>query len=285
MTRVSATKDKRCEMLKYSVAIMVIGACVVGMGCVDNEQSFFIEHAKSPPEPPECVTSEGDPFTTSGGTDLAVAGSYGLTFLVQNGMVAKENYANLQAETNGIFIEGAETNLESVGGELIGETVYYDQPIWVEPEGEGLASAILIGGAEAQALSDGYGCLPVSRSNYPYATLGGTDVNGQAVGRYFEPVYANIRFLGHTNGGLDVETPVIRFLVELCCGCMVDWSTCADPCEAFCNVAEDEFCSAGKFGGGNYPCGNIYFDSSATWQGNCEDDEGNPIDCDCSTCN
>lgn len=281
-TGVPATKHMRCEMLKYSIAIIVIGAWVVGIGCRDNEQSFYIDHVKSAPDAPECVTSEGDPFVTSGGIDLAVAQGYNATMLVTNALVSKENTANLQAETNGIFVDGSETYLESSDGAQIGGTEYFAQPVWLEPEGQGLADALMISSEQVVFLADSLGCLRGSSANYPYDTLGSTDANGQAVGRFFDPVYANVRFLGHTNGTLDVETPELKFLLRLCCGCSVDWSTCVDPCAAYCTAVEEAYCSPGILGDGYYPCSNIYLDGSATWE--CEDDTGATTTCGCETC-
>jgi hypothetical protein len=254
------------------------------MGCVDNAQSFYIAELKAQPDAPECIVSVGDAFTTAGGLDLSVAVGYNAWFMVTNGLVSKENTANLQAETNGIFIEGAEAYLESSGGQNIGDTEYFDQPVWLEPESSGVANALVVSSAQALLLTEQLGCLRATSDNYPYDSLGSTDVNGQVVGRPLEAVYVNVRFLGQTNGTLDQETPWFKFLITLCCGCYVDWATCGDPCEAFCTSPEPEYCNPGVFGDGLYPCSGVYFDPEMTWEGGCEDSAGTPVLCDCSTC-
>ncbi len=279
----SATKHMRCEMLKYSVAIMVIGAWVGGTGCVDNEQSFYIDHVKSQPDAPECVISEGDNWISSTGLDLSVATGYIAPMLVTNALVSRENSANLQAETNGIFVDGAESYLESADGLQIGGTEYFDQPVWIEPESKEIAFAVMVSASQVFTLADDLDCLRATDENYPRDTLGDTDTNGQVVGRSLMSVYANVRLLGHTNGTLDVETQLFRFLINICCGCHIDWGSCADPCTAFCTPPEyDSYCDPGVFGDGVYPCGNIYFDSEATWD--CEDADGLPATCGCETC-
>jgi hypothetical protein len=63
-------------------------------------------------------------------------------------------------------------------------------------------------------------------------------------------VYSVVRFLGHTQGGNEVETNEYSFLVQLCCNCLVNWQNCSTGYNAYCvPPTEYQSCNPGVVSG------------------------------------
>ena len=107
-----------------STALALVIAFVAG-SCVDNEVTFFIEHMKVQPKPPGCTTNTGDEIAASGLVDLATATSFGGWYYVTNHAMIREEYDNLRAETDGIFVDGMEAYVTTTLGTMIGSSEYY----------------------------------------------------------------------------------------------------------------------------------------------------------------
>jgi hypothetical protein len=276
---------RRRRHIMKKAAILTVFVFGLGTGaCVDNEISFFIEHAKAQPEAPNCVWSPSDEFATTGLIDLAFSNVYNQGFLVQNQLMAREDYDNLIAETNGIFVEGYEVSVRLAPNEAVGETERSDVEIYVEPESVGIIVVTTLSEAIVDTL--GGDCLPLSYANYPPDDMfpERQDADGNYVPRDEGFAWVNVRFLGHTNGGLDVETPEFTFGIQLCCGCLVDWSACNDPCERYCKDPEGhKMCTLGVANGDSmFDCRAIYSNPAASWECSGVDEDGNPIDsCNC----
>lgn len=278
------------KVLLFTVLALVLGSCV------DNEISFFVEHAKKQPEAPSCTWSPSDDFAASGTLDLAFSGIYNQGFLVQNQLMIREDYDNLKAETNGIFIEGYEVSVRLSSNEAVGGTETADIEFYVEPESVGVVPVTVLSRTTVDALAEGVNCLRLSRANYPADSVypGYTDVNGEPIPREAGFAYINVRFFGRTNGGLDVETPEFTFGISLCCGCLVNWSNCSVRCERYCEEPEeDKMCNNGVGNGDSqYDCRWLYEDPDATWDDpadpNCVDeaDDGSETrrNCTCADC-
>ncbi len=304
--------QKRCAMSKGIIAALVL--VVVTAGCADNETSFFIEHVKSPAGAPNCEVSKSDAFTSVGGLDLAFRNPYYGSYLLANHLMRREDYGNLQAETNGIFIDGMEAYVRHLAtGALAGTTEYYEFEHYVEPEDTAIGFGLMIPSSVVAKLANEFGCLPLEPENYlRYETnsLGSpidiqynsemglqirtnqtgdrTDSQGNPYPRYLGTVYSVVRFLGHTNGGTDVETPEFTFPIELCCGCLVDWSLCGAPCADFCSTPQDHsMCTPGLNNGGDpLDCREIFTRPGAKWNCYVEGDAGAQHEdiCDCDSC-
>ncbi len=261
-------------MPKVMLATLVL--CLLAFGCEDNEISFYVEHAKAQPEAPTCEVSESDGFASYGILDLAFGSSYGGSYLVKNALMSREDYGNLRAETNGIFIDGMEVYVRQMDGSMVGSTEYYEFEHYLAPEETGLAHAVAVPASITQGLADNYGCLLLNDSNYPQDTIT-YDVNGQRVPRSLDSVYTVVRFLGHSQGGSDVQTPEFTFLIHLCCGCLVDWDNCGNGCSAFCEEPEGHgMCTMGVGNGGaEMDCRMLYHNTGARW-GECSIDEADP---------
>jgi hypothetical protein len=294
-----------CYNLKMSLFSRVSGRLVLGTtfalivgffayACHDDEVAFFIEHVKTQPDAPDCEVTTGDNYTSGGYMDLALAGEFYGWFLVQNQLLAREDYANLKAETNGIFVEGVEVYIRTGNQEVVGSSEYYPQEFYIEPESEEIVGAVMVPYNAIQAIANQAGCLPLSKENYPnYSVYPPStsnnpylDRNGSAFLEKSGTIYSVARILGHSGGGTDVETQEFTFRIGWCCGCLVNWTSCFDPCERYCEPPEEHgMCTIGVANGGApYDCRNIYHDPRVTW-GDCGSDaDGDAIPCTCDSC-
>ncbi len=267
-----------------SLAALVLAAALAG--CKDNEQSFYIEHMKAVASPPDCVYSAGDPVAPGLTVDLAFAqnSDFFAWFQTTNALVARENYDNLVSESNGIFLDGAEAQIE-VGGAAVGSTAYRTLESYIGAESTDVLPAITIAADVFSELGSSMGCQPMSVTaaavaqdlaadgvldNPPASTLVGTGT-------------VTVRMLGHTQGDISVETNPFSFPVTLCCNCYIDWSEIQNPCVAFCeDPADYTSCAWGVNSDGNpYPSHNLTVGTVGSWPST--DADGGVEDC--STCN
>lgn len=278
--------------MKKNVIIAMVAAAMLTGSCVENETSFFIEHAKAQPSAPECTVSASDPVSAFTSLDLALGTEAAVSFLVRNQLVSREDYDNLRLESNGIFVDAADVSLRTDTNESLG-SIRTSADGYIEPESSDLARATLILPELGQELQERFNCPAFSRQAYPDSTVytTGTDANGNEVGRRLGTIQAVVRFLGHTGGRLEVETPTFIYNIDICCGCNIDWFSCHDPFERYC--VEPDFSSStcypglGAEGGIGADCRQIYYDpENAAWQcfieGEDPDDPLIPAICQCS---
>lgn len=279
-------------MRQSSIFVPMVILVMLG-GCVDNEQSFYIEHAKAQPDPPECTVSSGDAVVSGYFLDLMTLSSPGTHFQVANSVMSQEDYGRGRAESNGIFVEGYElyTLIPELEG-AIGGTEFFDYNHYIEPEATDLLYANLMSASTISQLRSSYQCINYTSSEMAdaiffdwwrdnYSELNGgapvpqdivTAANGtqnvlsnlRANRNLPEIMYAVVRFLGHTQGQKEVETQ--EFSVELSthCGPIGGWEPCiSNMCTAFCNdeAAYVQSCSAGvnaPMTCADYLAGNMY---------------------------
>lgn len=220
--------------------------------CHDNETTILVEHIKAPAEAPSCSYTVGDGFTSQVGIDLAFGNHFEGAFLLRNQMMSRENYDNAVAESSGIVIEGMELFVQDASsGAGLGSTEYFEREMYLPPEAQSLSIGVVMSMNVVSELISQHRCLELTRANYPHTTIG-VDANGRVAGRGLGYVYSQVRFLGHTNGDLLVETPEFTVPIALCCGCMVNWANCVDPCERYCGDPKDHgMCTPGVFNGGD----------------------------------
>lgn len=240
-------------------------------GCVDNESSIYVTEMKIPPKPPDCVSSPSDAFASTGLLDLTFRTSYSSFFLVRNNLMSREDYTTLSTETAGVVIEGAEVSVRAVDGTLLGATEYYEFEGYVPPESEDIVFASVIPAAIGIQISQQVGCPTLS--DLPF----GSNVN-------YDIVYSDVKFLGHTTGGTDVETPSFTVPISLCCGCLVNWLNCGTGCDRYCEDPEESgMCLNGVANGGDlFDCRVLYNDMNATWQET--DENGVLVTVGCDSC-
>jgi hypothetical protein len=256
-------------------------------GCRDNQESFYIEHMKVIPDPPECKYTTGDPAAYSVTVDLAFVddNDFYAGFQVTNALMTREDYDNLKAESNGILVDGAEAAV-SVGGQSAGASVFRAVDAFLEAESTDVIMGITIPGEVKTNLGAALGCA--SAEDTATAMLvdlqdGVLDNPPEAVN--FDTGYGSVRFLGHTLGGSEVETNVFSFAIQSCCNCAVDWSACMNPCNAFCSEPTGYTYCDGALGinaGGNpLPCNLLTYNPNATWT---SETDGGVVEVGCDSC-
>lgn len=263
-----------------TLAALVVGAAVVA-GCVDNDQSFYIEHIKMQPEAPGCEANPGDPYAASGMLDLAARNGFSGWYYVTNGVMIREDYDNLDAESDGIFVDGMEVYVTAADGTLVGGSEYFQMQMFIEPEQSAVVPGVSIPASVVAELADAYGC-PYAGS-YDLVDVFNGDEEGPVV-EHYGAVYSVVRFLGHTQGNYDVETQNYTFPIELCCNCLIEWDNCTDPCGAFCDeVEEPELCTGGVANGTalQNDCRGYYHNESAEWL---QQADGGLMQMDCEMC-
>jgi hypothetical protein len=268
----------RLSMVRVGLAISVF-VFAVASGCVDNEQSFYIEHVKSPPDPPECTVSVGDAVAPSVPLDLSLANAPSMFYLGTNALISREDYGNLRSESNGIMVDGYELyTMDPLQG-IVGGTEYFNYNHYMPPESSELLHATLITSGAIDALRASYGCTELSYANVGEAVFysglreyflmdGAPDTPGwvntgfaanqatinalantAAVNDSLPgTIYSVVRFLGHTQGDKEVETPEFTFAIQPYCGPAGGWTPCLQNiCYAFCtdDAAFPATCSVG----------------------------------------
>jgi hypothetical protein len=276
-----------------TAALVLVSTGLALAGCVENEQTLFVEHMKIQPKPPSCVSNTGDEKAAEGLIDLAIAHSFGGYYYVTNAAMVREEYDNLRAETDGVFIEGMEVYVVGTSGGIYGSSEYYEYQMYIPPESSDIVPAIAVPNSVVQELASGYGCNRADSYVPAEMFVAGTDALemaedywGGITVEYYDSVYAVVRFLGHTGGGSDLETPEYSFLITPCCNCLVDWSCCTSPCDAFCGEPDElSSCNPGVLAGNgtleevSYDCRNIYRGALGSW-----DDPAYALPVSCETC-
>jgi hypothetical protein len=275
----------RAATIGWALALVLATAVA---GCKDNDQSFYIEHMKVLPDPPECKYSTGDSPETRLVVDLALVQTDDLFsgFQVTNALMARENYDTLKAESNGILVDGSET-VVTIGGSSFGGSVFRGVDAYIDAESTAVLEAIVIPGSVKAALAEGLGCPPVDAAGEAVANdlmADGLAIMPEPV--YYEQGYGEVKFIGHTQGGTEVETNALSFAIQACCNCSVDWSICSDPCTALCTPADTYTYCVGAMGvnvGDNqYPCNQVTNVPNADWTE--MNDAGVPTEVDCTSC-
>jgi hypothetical protein len=264
-------------VLIWSALALLLAASLAG--CKDNEESFYIEHMKKIADPPDCKYSNGDPAISTITVDLSLrqAGDFFGFFQVTNALMAREDYDNLKAESNGIFVDGSEA-VVTVGDESVGGSTFSGATYFINAETTDVMPSIAIGSSVFGDLAAEFSC--------PYIDdmLGEMVMNLLATGETGLPAgysdllgsgYVTVRLLGHSQGGIEVETNQFTVAANFCCGCMVDLSTCASPCGMFCEEPEQnpETCQWGIDSWG-LTCTGAAYNLSADW----ENDEPDVVD-------
>lgn len=204
--------------LLVAFALMFVAGC----SCADNRETLFVRQIQAFDE--ECVVTPdpGSVFHTGGLLDVAFQGSYTLTPIIDNQMVARQSRESVRAESNGVQIDGAiirlyetsDPNLPPEETAPVLEFFSYASS-YIEPESVGASIFVAI---------------PPEYTARRYEDLCGFAPGGNPVGN-FSPstdlVLVGATVQGLTNGGLSVESPEFFFPVSLCCGCLL---TC--PAEA-----------------------------------------------------
>jgi hypothetical protein len=246
------------RFLVMTVFAVLFAPC---LGCVENEQTFFIEHVKKQPEGPDCTVTAGDAYIFRGGLDVFFDSPYIASVLVTNHIASRESYESGRAESSGIYIDYAESYV-LVNGELVGERAREPLEHYLEPESSKPIAVTMIPYGALYDLQVELNCPPLG---IPTPTAFRP-----------EPALAVVRLFGHTAGGKEVQTQELSFPIEYCCGCLINWNNCRDECSKFCEDLEtvNGLCYPGVANGTSAlpDCRVFFHDPNATWpcaQGQC----------------
>ncbi|MBN2525909.1 MAG: hypothetical protein JXR76_05900 [Deltaproteobacteria bacterium] len=254
---------------------------VCALGCKENEQSFYIEHMKVSPEPPECSSSIGDKEMPFVNLNIMTANMPHASFQATNAVASREDYGRLRAESNGIQVDGYELYTVVPGYGTIGGVQYFDYNTYLDAESTGLLWSQFMTSDTIDFLRLRYRCEYYSSARiadlifYSFVSneqaLRGTTLTADeaaianSANAEFarlvdyevseETMYSSVRFLGHTQGDKEVETPEFTVVIHPYCGPIGGWSSCInDICYAFCsdNATEVQECFTGV--GPRYTC-------------------------------
>lgn len=195
---------------------------VVFAGCADNRETLFVRQVNAFDEDCTVTPDPGALFHTGGTLDVAYRGSYVLTPIMENQMVARENRDSVRVESNGIQIDGAiirlyetsDPSLPPEETEPVLEFFSYASS-YIEPESVGASI---------------FTAIPPEYTDRRYEDLCGF-APGEFSGNYSpatDLVLVGATVQGTTNGGLAVESPEFYFPVDLCCGCLIACTPEAD---------------------------------------------------------
>ena len=218
---------------------MAVTAMVAAMwGCVDNESSFFIEHAKVVPDAPDCTVSSGDEEAAAYALNLFNAVTPGTFFYVTNAIMSQQDYGTLKAESNGIIVDGYELYTLIPGAGAVGGTEYFEYNSYLDPESSDILYADIMSATTIEALRTSFNCNYYTPGQIADAIMtGNMAVYNQLVSEQMpDTMYAVVRFMGHTQGGKNVETQEFSIKIHTYCGVDGGWEPCfASPCAAFCD--------------------------------------------------
>jgi hypothetical protein len=204
------------RMLRPLIAgSLIVAAGSVAAGCADNNATLFVFGVLAPTAPTCDVIADPAQLVLGSGTlDVALRTNYEARLLVGNQYTPRGAKQQLKAETTRITLTGAEITLKDGATDKIitcknqahcGEfSVYgsgFANPSKSEDPGWGIIFAQLIPNAVGESFRN-------------TLTAPGT-VN----------LVATVKVFGTTLGNQDVESGGFSFPIQLCKGCLVDYST------------------------------------------------------------
>lgn len=209
-----------------ALVLFAFGVLAAAPGCVDAEAPFFIISAKAL----SCDAITVDSVErTRGILDLRYACEYNAILLLGNQLVRRGDDATLKIETSRISVTRFDVQLLDAGENPIqradGSAAEFSYPSsgFVDPArasvpGEGLAGALLIDGATAQAL--------------------GARLLDDTPGNEITTVIARVTGYGRTLGGDDLKTRPWDFPIDITYGSLCTCNADAESTEN-CLIAQD----------------------------------------------
>ena len=198
-----------------SVVAVALAASAVMPACATNDQSIFIRGALAPSANRQmggCVYT-GDPTQAElfeAHADLGITDSYFAVLLVGNQLISRTDSLSNRAESNRVHVNGAIVRVTEADGTLIREFT-------------SLATGF------ADAASNGtpaYTSIGVVALDAPTRDLLLPSLPNRVVSK---TILINIKAFGTTLGGKDVESGEFQLPMQVCNGCLVDFSSGNDP--------------------------------------------------------
>jgi hypothetical protein len=205
------------RILGHVASIVAVGLAVSAAlpACATNDETIFIRGALAPSSQRVnggCVYSN-DPQQTQlfqGTFDVGLSDNYFTVLIVGNQLIPRGDPTNNRAESNRAHITGAIVRVTEPDGTLINEFTSY-----------------------AVGFAD-----PASSSTPGFATIGVTTIDAPTSAK-LKPKLTNrsmtkqvillIKAFGKSLGGTDLESGEFQFPVQVCNGCLVDFSQGYEP--------------------------------------------------------
>jgi hypothetical protein len=197
----------------HVVSVLVVGMAVSAVvpACATNDQTIFIKGALAPSlnRTNGICTYTNDatqPGLFQARLDLGLADSYFAILLVGNQLISRSDPQNNRAESNRVHINGAVVRVTETDGSLIRE--------FTSPS-TGFADPGNNGAAE-------YGVIGVVGLDAPTRDLILPTLPNRRVSK---TVLMNFKAFGTSLGGEDVESGEYQLPMQVCNGCLVDFTT------------------------------------------------------------
>ena len=200
-----------------SAASLLAGAAVVFSACVHDDSTLFVREVMAPPSSGStggalCTYTPDPtlPYLSSGLLDIAVRQQYDAVLLVGNQMVPEVNQSQLQTETSTITLQGAVVRITDFMGNPL--TSYTR-----------LATASL---PPASGSTPGYATIAltildsVTTSGPETAVIRGQALGFSGVDRFI----SYVKVFGVTLGGKSIESNELEFPIDVCYGCLVQFT-------------------------------------------------------------
>lgn len=197
----------------HVVSLVVVGmaASAAVPACAANDQTIFIRAALAPSANRQlsgCVYTP-DPTATQlfeAKADLGVTDSYFAVLLVGNQLVPRGDSLSNRAESNRVHVNGAIVRVTEADGSLIREF-----------------TSLATGFADAASSSaPSYATVGIIALDAPTRDILLPSLPNRVVSK---TILINIKAFGTTLGGKDVESGEFQLPMQVCNGCLVDFST------------------------------------------------------------
>lgn len=190
------------------------GAGAAFMACVHDDSTLYVHDALAPKfsQMGSICTWTPDPmqaFISSGVLDVSLSpNGYEGIFLVGNQLVPQVNSSQLMTETSFVTIQGAVVRVTDRLGNTVGKPFTRLTSATIPPSSGGVP-----------------GYAPVFVQIVDQSALGIADIQGLPLGLGGAVrLVSYVRFFGKTTGGQSVESNEFEFPVDVCNGCLVNFT-------------------------------------------------------------
>jgi hypothetical protein len=197
-------------------ATLFAGVVVAMPACKHNDSTLFVQDVleAQPVSQGAICTFTSDPtqaFISSGVLDIAFRTEYQPTYLIGNQSVPEVNSQQLQTETNIITVQGAIVTITDAAGNQLNKFTR-------------LASATVY---PSSGSVPGY--APITVTTIDSTTIASdTFLQQNAANGGTTRLVTYVQFFGQTTGGNQVQSDTFEFPVDVCSGCLVQFSSTSD---------------------------------------------------------
>lgn len=195
-------------------AAVAAGTLLLAPACADNDQSFYIEGVIAPPAREgnkACLYTDDaqQPQLFEGVVDVSLADSYSAVVLVGSQMITRADNIAPRTDPNRAKVTGAIIRVTDANDNTLGEfTSTSTGTVNTSQGGISAFGSALVTAIDSTTLQKvGAGVVP-----------------GQT-----KLVIANIKALGQTLGGVDLESAEYAFPIRVCNQCLIRFSGFDDP--------------------------------------------------------